>query len=52
MAWLKERTQASNSWLGEKFAERPKYVSNLVAQARQQKLPSHELAKLRGKEAT
>ncbi|HTB62206.1 MAG TPA: hypothetical protein VK737_01350 [Opitutales bacterium] len=50
MLFLKERTQASNSWLAEQFGlTRPKYVSRLVSAARRQNPCSPELATLRGK---
>jgi DNA-binding transcriptional ArsR family regulator len=52
MVWVKERTQASNPWLGEKFSARAKYVSKLAAAGRRQRVVSRELAVLRGKGAT
>jgi len=52
MLFMKERTQASNPWLANRFDTEAKYLSRLVSAARREgQLPS-ELAILRGKCAT
>ena len=52
MLFMKERTQASNPWLAERFATQAKYLSRLVSAARRQDQLPAELAQLRAKCAT
>ncbi len=53
MLFMKERTQASNTWLVERFgAVRPKYISRLVWKARHAELQPKELTQLREQVAT
>ena len=53
MLWMKQHTQASNTWLAEQFGlSRPKYISRLVWAARRRKPLPPELALLREQGAT